>query len=155
LGAGAMVVTYKPFNMKVINIFKNTGKWRLNMNYPDEINASKRMARVAGLWYLLLAITSGFSWMYITQTFVAEDALLTAKNILSTQFQYLISIFSNIAGQISFIFLVLTLYRLFKKVHESQAKLMLAFVLVSVPIMFINIIFQTGAFVILSRPNYF
>lgn len=124
------------------------------MNFQNEMKASKRMARVAGLWYLLLAITSGFSWMVITKTFVAGDAILTAKNILTTESQYIISIISNIVAQISFIYLVLTLYRLLKKVNELQAGLMLTFVLVSVPIMFINIIFQIGAFVILSRANY-
>jgi hypothetical protein len=124
------------------------------MDYSDEMNANKKIARIAGLWYLILAITSGFSWMYITKTFIAGDAVLTAKNIITTESQYLISIISNIVGQISFIFLVLALHRLLRKVNEFQARLMLTFVLVSVPIMFINIIFQTGAFVILGRADY-
>jgi hypothetical protein len=124
------------------------------VNNPGEMNGNKRIARVAGLWYLLLGITSGFSWMYITKVFVTGNATLTAHNILATESQYLVAIISSIIGQISFIFLVLALYRLLKKVNEVQARLMLTLVLISVPIMFINIFFQTGAFVILSRADY-
>ena len=124
------------------------------MNYPNEMNERKKAARVAGLWYLLLAITSGYSWMYITRTFVPGDAVVTTNNIFATESQYIVSIIGNIVSQISFVFLALTLYRLLKKVNESQAGLMLTLVLVSVPIMFVNIIFQTGAFVILNRADY-
>lgn len=119
-----------------------------------EQEVSKRTARVAGLWYLLLAITAGFSWMYVNKTFIAGDAILTTKNIISTECQYLLSIICNIVGQLSFIFLVLTLYRLFEKVNKSKARIMLTLVLVSVPVMFVNIIFQSGALIILSRADY-
>jgi hypothetical protein len=124
------------------------------MNDLTEINGYKKTARIAGLWYLVLAIPSAFSWMYITKIFIPNDAVLTVQNILTTEFQYLIAILSNIVAQIGFIFLVLILYRLLKKVNEFQAKLMVILVLVSVPIMFINVIFQSGAIAILNRANY-
>jgi hypothetical protein len=37
---------------------------------------NKKIARIAGLWYLLLAIGSGYSWMYISKTFVIESSSL-------------------------------------------------------------------------------
>ena len=123
-------------------------------NDLEEMKANKRIARVAGLWYLVLGITSGFSWMYITRIFVAGNAALTVNNILASESQYLIVIISNIIGQISFVFLVLALYRLLKHVNEIQARLMLTLVVVSVPIMFINILFQTGALAVLRRDEY-
>ena len=123
-------------------------------NNLEEMNTNKKTARVAGLWYLLLGITTGFSWMYITKIYVAGNAALTANNIMGSESQYLIAIICNIIGQISFIFLGLALYRLLKQVNESQARLMLTFVLVSVPVMFINILFQTGAMVILRGDDY-
>jgi hypothetical protein len=120
----------------------------------EKTNTKKRIARVAGLWYLLLAITSGFSWMYMTKIFVSENASLTVNNIVASVPQYLIAIMSNIIGQISFIFLGLTLFRLLKQVNETQSRLMLTFVLVSIPIMFTNIFFQTGALVFMTKADY-
>ena len=123
-------------------------------NNLEKMLSNKKIARVAGLWYLLLAITSGFSWMYITKIFVSGNAPLTAHYIIASETQYLIAIISNIIGQISFIFLGLTLYRLLKQVNETQSKLMLAFVLISIPIMFITIFFQTGALIIITNADY-
>ena len=123
-------------------------------NNLEDMKVNKRIARVAGLWYLLLGITSGFSWMYITRIFVAGNAALTVNNILVSEPQYLMVIISNIVGQISFIFLVLALYHLLRHVNELQARLMLTLVVVSVPIMFINILFQTGALAVLRRADY-
>ena len=92
--------------------------------------------------------------MYITKTFVIESAELTVGNILKTESQYVASIILSIVGQIAFVFLALTLYRLFKTVNQIQARLMLTLVFISVSIMFVNIIFQTSSLVILSRTKY-
>ena len=123
-------------------------------NYSVEMIANKRIARFAGLWYLILAITSGYSWMFITKIFVVGNPTLTTNNILGSESQYLIAIVSNIIGQISFIFLGLALYNLLKQVNKTQAKLMLSFILISVPIMFINIFLQTGSLLVLNRFDY-
>lgn len=116
---------------------------------------NKKIARIAGLWYLILAIGAGYSWMYISKTFVIESAELTVQNILKTESQYITSIILSIVGQIAFILLALTLYRLFKTVNQIQTRLMLTFVVISVSVMFVNIIFQTSSIVLLNRPNYF
>jgi hypothetical protein len=123
-------------------------------NYSDEIIANKTIARFAGLWYLILAITSGYSWMFITKIFVDGNPTLTANNILGSESQYLIAIVSNIIGQISFIFLGLALYNLLKQFNKTYAMLMLSLILISVPVMFINIFLQTGSLLVLSRFDY-
>ena len=125
------------------------------MSQLTELKENKKTARIAGLWYLVLAIGAGYTWLYITKTFVSENAVATVQNILATENQYILSIILSIVGQIGFIFLALTLYRLFKNVNQTQARLMLTFVLISVSVMFVNIIFQTGALVFLNRANYF
>lgn len=125
------------------------------MSPIQDFQENKKTARIAGLWYLVLAIGAGYSWMYITKTFVPDSAALTVQNIFATQPQYIISIICSIIGQIGFTFLALALYRLFKNVNQSQARLMLTLVLISVSIMFVNIIFQTSALVFLNRTTYF
>jgi len=138
---------YSPIN--------NNSNNKKNMNPFNEFNANRKTARIAGLWYLVLAIGAGYSWMYITKTFVMGSAALTAQNILATETQYVISIICSLVGQIGFVFLALALYRLFKNVNQTQARLMLTLVLISVSVMFVNIIFQTSALVFLNRTNYF
>jgi len=125
------------------------------MSLLNELSENKKTARIAGLWYLVLAIGAGYSWMYITKTFVSESAVLTVQNIRATETQYIISILCSIAGQIGFVFLALALYRLFKNINQTQARLMLTLVIISVAVMFVNIIFQTSVLVLLNRTNYF
>jgi hypothetical protein len=125
------------------------------MSQLTEMSENKKTARIAGLWYLVLAIGAGYSWTYITKTFVLESAVQTVQNIRSTETQYIISIICSIVGQIGFLFLALALYRLFKNVNQSQARLMLTLVFISVSVMFVNIIFQTSALVFLNRTKYF
>ena len=93
--------------------------------------------------------------MYISKTFVIENATLTVENILKTESQYIASIIFSIVGQIAFILLALTLYRLFENINKTQARLMLTLVLISVSVMFVNIIFQTSSLVLINRTNYF
>ena len=114
----------------------------------------KKNARIAGFWYLLLAICAGYSWIYTTKIFVAGNATLTANNILTSESQYLIAILCSIIGQISFVFLSLALYKLLNQVNEMQAKAMITLMLVSVTLMFMNIIFQTGGLFVLKRADY-
>jgi len=125
------------------------------MSKLNEMNENKRTARMAGIWYLTLAIGAGYTWFYINKTFVPESAVLTVQNILATETQYITAILFSIVGQIGFIFLALTLYRLFQSVNRTQARLMLTFVSISVAVSFVNIIFQTGALVFLNRASYF
>ena len=126
------------------------------MTLVNEITENKRTARIAGIWYLLFVITAGLCQMYLTKTLVAENAVVTTQNILATETQFLFSIFGSIFGHIiCFLFVVLALYRLLKNVNKIQAKLMLSLVLVSVAVMFVNIIFQVGALFVLNRAEYF
>lgn len=102
------------------------------------MNSRKKTARVAGMWYLLLAIAGGFGTMYVPVNItVAGDAAATAQNIIDSGWMFRLSIVSGLASNVFFIFLALALYRLFKDVDSKQAKLLVILVTVSVPISFI------------------
>ncbi|MCL2066215.1 MAG: DUF4386 domain-containing protein [Treponema sp.] len=118
------------------------------------MNEDKKTAKIAGIWYLLLAIGAGLSWMLTGNIYVSTDAALTAENIVQFKSQYIIAILLSIVGQIAFILLGLTLHQLLKQVHEFISKIMAALVLVSIPITFAVIIIQTGAFIVLNRADY-
>ena len=126
------------------------------MSLENEITENKRIARIAGIWYLLFVITAGTSQMYLSKTIVPDNAVATAQNILATQIQYLLTFFGSIFGHIlCFLFLALALYRLLKNINITQARLMLSLVLISVSVMFVILIFQISAFFVLHRAEYF
>src|SRR5471030_297735 len=97
----------------------------------EKMNPLKKTARVAGLWYLFLVILGIYGIIYIqSQIIVDGNAAATTNNLLAHQFLFRTGIFSALAGNFIFIFLVLALYRLLKHVNEHQAKLMVILVLV-------------------------
>ena len=102
------------------------------------MNATKKQARIAGFWYLMMAVTGPLGLMYIPTLIAKGDPAATAQNILDAEFLFRMSIVSNFLCQLAFIWLVLALYRLFKDVNKDHARLMVSLVLVSVPISFLN-----------------
>ncbi|MCX2681128.1 DUF4386 domain-containing protein [Galbibacter sp. EGI 63066] len=119
------------------------------------MNSRKKTARTAGLWYLLLAIAGGFGTMYVPLNItVSGDASATVQNIVDSGWIYQLSIVSSLAGNVFFIFLALTLYRLFKDVDSKQARLLVTLVSVSVPITFLSTLALVPAEMIASGTNY-
>jgi hypothetical protein len=115
------------------------------------MDSNKKIARIAGLWYLLLAITGAYSMMYAaSKTYVSGDAVASANNILANEFVFRMGIACQVISQTLFVFLVLTLYRLLKPINEYQAKLMVALVLVAVPIAFVGEIVSYASLMILK-----
>ena len=100
------------------------------------MNSRKREARVAGVLYLLLGVTSALSLSFPSAFIVRGDAAATAEKIASSQLLYRLYVVSGLASQILFVFLALALYQLLKGVNKRQATLMVALVLVQVPMSF-------------------
>lgn len=119
------------------------------------MNSIKKTERVAGLWYLLTAITSPFGLIYVpNQLIVPGEPTVTANNIMASEILFRLGIVSILIGQISFIFLALALNRLLKDVDENYAKLMVSLVIVAVSIAFINELTQIAVLHLLSGANY-
>ena len=119
------------------------------------MESKKKTARIAGILYLIIAITGGFGIMYTSSSIlVPGDATASASNIIASNFTYRLSIFSNLFSQALTIVLVLTLSQLFKDVSEKYVKYMLVFVLVAVPISFLNTLNLIGADILVSGVEY-
>src|SRR5687767_4224904 len=120
-----------------------------------DMDSLRKTARVAGIFYLGMAITGVFGLMYVPSTlYVTGDANATAENIRGNEMLFRLGIVSNLACQILFIFLALQLYKLFKSVNQSQARLMVGLVLASVPVAFLNMANQSVALILLSRAEF-
>lgn len=97
----------------------------------------KKTARWAGFLYFIWVLTGIYGIFYVpSQTIVQGDAVATANKILANEFVFRTGIMNDIISSTIWVFIALVLYRLFKKVNEHHAKLMVAFVLVQVPAIF-------------------
>jgi hypothetical protein len=119
------------------------------------MRVQKKLARNAGILYLVLAITGAFGIMYIpTAIVIPTEPVLTAKNILDNEVLFRLSIFSQMISQTIFIFLVLTLYQLFREVDLKNARIMVGLVFVSLPIALLNTLNQIITLNLLGGDSY-
>lgn len=114
----------------------------------------KREARIAGVLYLMLGITSAISLSFPSAFIVRGDAAATVEKIVSSELLYRLYVISGLASQILFVFLALTLYQLFKEVNKRQAALMVALVLVQVPMSFAIMLCELAPLVLLNGADY-
>jgi hypothetical protein len=115
----------------------------------------KRIARYAGFSYLFLVITAPLAHLYIPSLILDRtNSALTAQNLLKHELLFRISTVLNVLGLVSFILLVLFLYRLFRPVNEHVARLMRTLVLVGIPVPFLLAILKVSALQILKSDVY-
>jgi hypothetical protein len=90
------------------------------------MNSTRNPGRVAGIWYLLLAVNGPLSLIYIpNKIFVAGDAAATVSNVAAHELLFRIGMISDLIGAVILIFLVLASYRLFKDVSQYLAVLVI------------------------------
>jgi hypothetical protein len=100
----------------------------------------QKNARIAGFFYLLMAVTGPFVLIYVPgKLFVTGDAAATAANILANQFLFRAYIVVGLFSELFFISTVLALYRLLKEVDRQLATLMVILVLVQAPLAFLGV----------------
>ena len=119
------------------------------------MDSIKKTARLAGLLYLLLAVTGAFSMLYVPSTlFVFGDAAATAEKIMSFESLFRAGILSGIVSNVLFVLLVLALYHLLKETNRKHAMLMVTLVVIGVATGFVNTINQLGALIALSGAEF-
>ena len=127
------------------------------------MNPTDKAARIAGAVYLSMILTAPFSLIYVPgKLIVRGNAAATADNLLTHETMFRLSILGDLVGQVIFICLAIALYRLLNSVNKIWAGTMVAFVLVSAAIGFLNtlnniaalILFQGGDFLaVIDKPQ--
>lgn len=108
-----------------------------------------KAARTAGAIYLTMVFTAPFSLIYVpSKLIVRGNAAATADNILTHETMFRLSIFGDLIGQVIFICLAIALYRLLSKVNKTWAALMVAFVLVSAAVGFLDTLNNIAALIL-------
>lgn len=113
-----------------------------------------RTATMAGVLYLLVVLTGVFSLMYVpSRLFAEDDAGLTVQNIRSKEILFRLWIVTGLLCYGFFLFLPLVLYRLLSPVNENQARLMVLFAILSVPVYFLNAQNQFNILALVGGPH--
>ena len=113
------------------------------------MHPTNKAARIAGAVYLSMVVTAPFSLIYVPEKLIVRgNATATAENILAHETMFRLSIFGDLIGQVIFICLAIALYRLLSGVNKTWASLMVAFVLVSAAVGFLNTLNNIAALVL-------
>jgi hypothetical protein len=107
------------------------------------MTSPKRLARVAGLFYLLVAIFGGFAEGFgDPKMYVAGNAAATAANVLANLGLVRMIVVAHLLNSIFFVLTAMALYILLQHVNKSVARAMLVFVALAVGITTLNAVFQ-------------
>lgn len=119
------------------------------------MHATDKAARVAGAIYLSMAITAPFSLIYVPRTLIVPgNSTATANNILAHETLFRLSIVADLITSVIFILLVMALYRLLSGVNKTLASLMVALVLVSVAVGFMNVLNNIAALTLFRGADF-
>ncbi|MFI5286960.1 MAG: DUF4386 domain-containing protein [Candidatus Dormibacteria bacterium] len=107
------------------------------------MNSPKRLARVAGVLYLLVAILGGFAEGFVEpKMYVAGNAAATAGNVVANAGLLRMGVVADLLDGAFFVFTALALYMLLKDVHKSAARAMLVFVALAAAITCVSAVFE-------------
>jgi hypothetical protein len=118
-------------------------KEKMNTNEKANTISPKRLARIAGIFYLLVGIFGGFAEGFVDpKLYVANDPAATAGNVIANSALVRMGVVAHLADAAFFVLTALALYFLLRHVHESVARAMLVFVALAAGIITLNAVFQ-------------
>jgi uncharacterized protein DUF4386 len=119
------------------------------------MSSPKRLARIAGLLYLIVGIFGGFAIAYVTaKVYVPRDAATTAGNVLANAGLVRIGVIADLLQATVFVFLAMILYVLLKHVHKNAARAMVILVAIATTMMCLNEVFQFAAVLVATDGSY-
>ena len=106
----------------------------------------KRLARIAGVFYLFLGVFGGFAQGFLEpKMYVAGDATATAGNVVANAALVHAGVVAELVGQVFFVLVALALYILLDHVNKNMARAMMVFVALAVGITCLNAVFLLEA----------
>ncbi len=107
------------------------------------MNSPKRLARIAGVLYLLVGVFGGFAEGFVDpKMYIANNAASTAGNIVANSVLVRLGVVAHLLDGTFFIFTAMTLYMLLQHVNKSIARAMLILVALATGIICLNAVFQ-------------
>lgn len=95
--------------------------------------------------------------MYVTRAFlVPGDAVSTVGRIVGNELLYRVGMACDLLSQVFFVLLGLSLYRVFHRAQPAQAKLLVLFIVASLPLAAVSLTLQAAPWVLLrAGPPHF
>jgi len=121
---------------------------------PQPITSPVRLARTAGLYYLIVGIFGGFAEVVRVNVYVPNHAAMTVRNIVDHAALVKFSVVADLVQATFALFLVLALFRLLAHVHQGLARAMVVFVVVQVAVTCLNLVHQWAALQVATDPAY-
>lgn len=115
----------------------------------------KRLARIAGVFYLVVGITGGFSEGFVDPSlYVAGDAAATAANVVVNAGLMRIAVIAHLTDAVFFLLTAVTLYLLLKHVGKHAGRLMVIAVILAAGIISISAVFTFVALQVATDGSY-
>jgi hypothetical protein len=119
------------------------------------MHPTKKAARIAGAVYLSMVLTAPFTLLYVpNKVIVRGNAAATAGNILAHETMFRLAILGDLLNAVIFICLGIALYRLLSNVNKIWAMMMLAFVVVSAAVGFLNTLNNSAALILFRGGDF-
>jgi len=119
------------------------------------MNSTKKTARIAGVLYLVNAVTGFFGIIYVPGRLIVHgDPTATAHNILASERLFRLGIAAQLLCAVEFVYLFWILYRLLGGVNKTHASLMVILGVAFVPTMVLNTVSEIGALMLLHGADF-
>jgi len=119
------------------------------------VTSPKRLARIAGVFYLFVGIFGGFAEGFVDpKLYVAGDAAATAGNVVANSGLVRIGVVSHLADAAFFVLTAMALYALLAGAHKAVARAMLVFVIVATAIIALNAVFEFEGLQVATNASY-
>lgn len=103
------------------------------------MSAQRKLAGLAGLLYVLLAVFTGYTGGFVEPTvYVAGDAAATARSLVENAGAVRYGTFAALAGGVAWILLALALHALLHEAGRGSARALLVFTALGTGIMMLN-----------------
>lgn len=115
----------------------------------------KRLARIAGVFYLVVGITGGFAEGFVDPAlYVADDATATAGNLVANSGLVRLAVVAHLTDAVFFVLTAITLYLLLKHIGKHAARLMVLPVILAAGIISVGSIFTFAAMQVATSGSY-
>ncbi len=119
------------------------------------MSSPKRLARIAGVFYLLVAIFGGFAEGFVDpKMYVAGNAAATAANVVANSALVRMGVVAHLLDGTFFVLTAMALYLLLKHVDKSVARAMVIFVALASGIICLNAVFQFEGLRVATDASY-
>jgi Domain of unknown function (DUF4386) len=124
------------------------------MRNPPSHLSPQRLARIAGLLYLAIAISGGFAQIVRTSMIEPGDAAATTANILDAEWLFRLSFLGDVVAFSAEVVLAVVFFALLRPVNESLAVLAAGFRLAQAAVLGINLLNQFVVLLLLGGDDY-